>query len=85
MAKLVQDPHVFAAGGDPQKIAPLLAGIRDASLLGLRRLDLSGCGLETLPEEICSLRQLELLNLGGNRYGAGCCRGAAGGRRPCDG
>ena len=45
---------------------PLLAGIRDASLLGLQRLDLSGCGLEALPEEICRLSRLEELNLGGN-------------------
>ena len=49
------DACAFSAGGDRQKIAPLLAGIRDASLLGLRRLDLQGCGLETLPEEVCQV------------------------------
>ena len=56
----------FSAGGSREQVQPLLAGIRDASLLGLQRLDLSGCGLEALPEEVCQLTKLEELNLGGN-------------------
>ena len=49
-------------------MAALLAGIRarDASILGITDLDLTGCGLEELPTEVCELTRLEKLNLGGN-------------------
>jgi hypothetical protein len=35
-----------------------LAGIRDGRLLGLTSLDLSGCGLTELPEEVLALKQV---------------------------
>ena len=58
----------WSAGGEASKVAALLAGIRarDASILGITDLDLTGCGLEELPTEVCELTRLEKLNLGGN-------------------
>ena len=52
----------------PQRTARLLAAIEDGSLAatGLTRLDLSGCGLSSLPAAIGSLTTLEFLNLGEN-------------------
>lgn len=52
----------------PQRTARLLAAIEDGTLAatGLTRLDLSGCGLSSLPAAIGSLTTLEFLNLGGN-------------------
>ena len=49
----------------PQRTARLLAAIEDGTLAatGLTRLDLSGCGLTSLPAAIGALTTLEFLNL----------------------
>ena len=50
------------------RVARLFSGMRDGSLAstGITRLDLSGCGISELPDEIASLRSLEFLSLGKN-------------------
>ena len=48
-----------------------LAALRRGDLAGARRLDLRGCGLEQLPEEVFALADtLEELDLGDNRLSA---------------
>ena len=50
------------------RVARLFAGMRDGTLAatGLTRLDLSGCAIERLPDEIATCASLEFLSLGKN-------------------
>ena len=50
------------------RVSRLFAGMRDGTLAatGLTRLDLSGCGIDRLPDEIATCASLEFLSLGKN-------------------
>ena len=50
------------------RVARLFAGMRDGTLAatGLTRLDLSGCAIDRLPDEIATCASLEFLSLGKN-------------------
>ena len=56
----------WSADGNCSKLSELLDGIRSGNLLHLTEVKLSGCGLTELPPEICQLKLLERLDLGGN-------------------
>lgn len=56
----------WTAGGRADKVPALLESIRNGGQQNLTSLDLSGCSLSSLPEEVLLLKDLQTLNLGDN-------------------